>query len=59
MAMAIRAIPVLEVAAARRFERIARANEKKRGTYKFTDEEVAAFKAIMKDARERGVFGDY
>ena len=44
MALPIRHAPVLEGAAARRFERMARQAEKERGTIKFTDEEKASFK---------------
>ena len=55
MAIPIRAIPVLEGEAARRFIKEAKANEKKRGSYKFTEEEIADFKAIYEDARKRGV----
>ena len=55
MAIPIRGIPVLEGELARRFIREAKANEKKRGTYKFSDDEVASFQKIIKDARARGV----
>ena len=54
MAMAIRAIPVLEGAAARRFLREAKANEKKRGTQKFTDEQVAGFREFMENSKKAG-----
>jgi Na+-transporting methylmalonyl-CoA/oxaloacetate decarboxylase gamma subunit len=46
---------VLEGEVARRFIKEAKANEKKRGTIKFTEEEKASFKAIIEDARKRGV----
>ena len=55
MAIPIRGIPVLEGDIARRFIKESKANEKKRGTHKFSDEDVASFQAIIKDARERGV----
>ena len=55
MAIPIRGIPVLEGELARRFIREAKANEKKRGTHKFSDEDIASFQAIIKDARKRGV----
>ena len=53
-AMTTRGIPVLEGAAARRFLKDARANEKKRGSMKLSEEDVASFKAIMEDARKYG-----
>ena len=48
MALPIRHAPVLEGAAARRFERMARQAEKERGTIKFTDEKKASFKKMVK-----------
>ena len=54
MAMAIRAIPVLEGEADRRFIKEAKENEKKRGTDKFSDEDVAAYKGIIENARRLG-----
>ena len=51
MAMPIRGIPVLEGKAARRFIREAKANEKKRGTYKFSEGADASYKAF----KERGI----
>ena len=59
MALPIRHAPVLEGAAARRFERMARQAEKERGTIKFTDEEKASFekldeqweKMLLRDSR--------
>ena len=55
MAMPIRNIPVLEGKIARQFIREAKANEKKRGTHKFSDDAIASFQAIYEDARKRGV----
>ena len=55
MAIPIRGIPVLEGELARRFIKEAKANEKKRGTQKFSKKDVASFQFIIKDARERGV----
>ena len=52
--MPIRAIPVLEGAVARRFLKEAKANEKKRGTMKFSEEEMASCRAILEDARKHG-----
>ncbi|MCL2073679.1 MAG: hypothetical protein FWH18_07150 [Marinilabiliaceae bacterium] len=54
MAMPIRAIPVLEGAAARRFIKEAKANEKRRGTMRFSEEEMASCRAILEDARKHG-----
>ena len=54
MAMTIRAIPVLEGAAARRFLKEAKENEKKRGSIVITEEERASYRAIMEDARKKG-----
>ena len=56
MAMPIRGIPVLEGAAARRFIKEAKANEKKRGTQPLSEESKAACIAIVEDARKRGFF---
>jgi hypothetical protein len=55
MAIANRSFPVLEGKVARRFMKEAKENEKKRGSLKFSDEEIAAFKAIHEDARKRGI----
>ena len=55
MAIPIRSVPVLEGEVARRFNKEAKENEKKRGSLKFSDEEVAAFSAIVADAKKRGV----
>jgi len=54
MAMPIRAIPVLEGAAARRFIKEAKANEKRRGTMRFSDEEMASCRAILEKAQRLG-----
>ena len=54
MAMPIRAIPVLEGAAARRFIKEAKANEKRRGTEKFSEEDIASFNAIIEKAKRLG-----
>jgi len=55
MAIPIRSVPVLEGEVARRFIKEAKENEKKRGSLKFSEEEVAAFKVIIEDAKKRGV----
>ena len=52
--MPIRSVPVLEGAAARRFIKEAKANEKRRGTMRFSDEEMASCRAILEDARNHG-----
>ena len=52
MALPIRHAPVLEGAAARRFERMARQAERERGTIKFTDEQKAAFEKFYKQWEE-------
>ena len=54
MAIPIRSVPVLEGEVARRFIAEAEANEKKRGTVKFSDKSVASFRSIINDAKERG-----
>ena len=54
MAMPIRGIPVLEGEVARRFIKEAKENEKKRGTLKFSDEDVASFHAIIEKAKRLG-----
>jgi len=46
MALPIRYAPVLEGAAARRFERMARQAEKERGTIKFTEEQKVSFEKL-------------
>lgn len=55
MAIPIRSVPVLEGEVARRFIKEAKENEKKRGSIRFSEEEVAAFRAIVADAKQRGV----
>ena len=52
--MSVRGIPVLEGEVARRFIREAKANEKKRGTKRLSEEDIASFNEIMKRARELG-----
>ena len=54
MAMPIRAIPVLEGAAARRFIKEAKENEKKRGSIVITEEERASYRAFMEKAKRLG-----
>ena len=54
MAMPIRGIPVLEGEAARRFIKEAKANEKKRGTHKFSEEDIASYRSIMEKAKRLG-----
>ena len=54
MAMPIRAIPVLEGEVARRFIKEAKENESKRGTYKFSEEDVASYKSIIERAKRLG-----
>jgi len=56
MAMPIRSIPVLEGEVARRFIKEAKENEKKRGSIKFTEEEIASFRGIMEKAERLGTF---
>jgi len=51
MALPIR---VLEGEAARRFIREAKANEKKRGTMKYSEEEMASCRAIIEKAQRLG-----
>ena len=53
--MCLKGIPVLEGEAARRFVREAKANEKKRGSIKFSEEAIASYKAIIEDAKRRGL----
>ena len=54
MAIPIRGIPVLEGDIARRFIKESKANEKKRGTYKFSEEEIASYKGIIERAKRLG-----
>jgi hypothetical protein len=55
MRLTNRSIPVLEGAAARRFERLARKAEKERGTIDVT-EAMKRFQEVREDARKRGIF---
>ena len=55
MAIPIRSVPVLEGEVARRFLKEAKENEKKRGSLKFSEEEIASFQVIVADAKKRGV----
>ena len=52
MAIPIRSVPVLEGEVARRFNKEAKENEKKRGSLKFSDEEVAAFHRMIEKAKK-------
>ena len=54
MAIPIRHVPTLEGEAARRFIREAKANEKKRGTLKFSEEAIASYKGIIERAKKNG-----
>jgi len=54
MAIPIRSVPVLEGEVARRFIKEAKENEKKRGSLKFSEEEIASYKGIIEDAKIRG-----
>jgi len=54
MAIPIRSFPLLEGEVARRFIREAKANEKKRGTYKFSEEAIASYKAIIENSKRLG-----
>ena len=54
MAMPIRGIPVLEGEVARRFIKEAEENEKKRGSIKFSEEEIASYKGIIENAKRLG-----
>ncbi|MCL2727933.1 MAG: hypothetical protein FWD56_06075 [Bacteroidales bacterium] len=53
-AMSVRGIPVLEGEVARRFIKEAKANEKKRGTKRLSEEAVASYKEIIENARRLG-----
>jgi hypothetical protein len=54
MAMPIRSVPVLEGEVARRFIREAKANEKKRGTSKFSEEDISSFQRFMEKTERLG-----
>jgi len=56
MAMPIRAIPVLEGDVARRFIKEAEENEKKRGSIKFSEEDISSFQAFIEKAKKQGTF---
>jgi hypothetical protein len=45
---------VLEGEVARRFVKEAKENEKKRGTYRFSEESVASYKGIIEKAKKFG-----
>ena len=53
MAIPIRAIPVLKGASARRFERLRKQAENRRGTVDMT-EQHKSFQSIMRKSREKG-----
>jgi len=52
--MPIRSIPVLEGEVARRFIKEAKENETKRGSIKFSEEDIASFREIIEDAKKNG-----
>jgi len=54
MAIPIRSVPVLEGEVARRFQKEAKENEKRRGSLKFSEEEVASYKGIIEKAKRLG-----
>ena len=54
MAIPVRSIHVLEGEVALRFMREAKENEKKRGTYKFSEESVASYNGIIEKAKKFG-----
>ena len=54
MAIPIRSVPVLEGEVARRFLKEAKENEKKRGSLKFSEEEIASYKGIIEKAKREG-----
>ena len=54
MALPIRSVPVLEGEVSRRFILEAKANEKKRGTMKYSEEDMATCRAILEDAKKHG-----
>jgi hypothetical protein len=54
MAIPIRSVPVLEGEVARRFIKEAKENEKKRGSLKFSDEEIVSYKGIIEKAKRLG-----
>ena len=56
MAIPIRSVPVLEGEVAQRFMREAKENEKKRGSLKFSEEEIAAFQRFIEKTKKQGTF---
>jgi len=54
MAIPIRSVPVLEGEVARRFIKEAKENEKKRGSLRFSEEEVASYRGIIEKAKRLG-----
>ena len=54
MAIPIRNVPVLEGEVVRRFIKGAKENEKKRGSLKFSEEEIASYKGIVEKAKRLG-----
>ena len=54
MAIPIRSIPVLEGEVARRFIKEAKENEKKRGTLKFSEEDIASFQKFVEKTKRLG-----
>ena len=54
MAIPIRSVPVLEGEVANRFIKVAKKNEKKRGSLKFSDEEIASYRGIIEKAKKLG-----
>jgi len=54
MAIPIRSIPVLEGEVARRFIKEAKENEKKRGSMKFSEEDIASFQRFMEKTKRLG-----
>ena len=54
MAIPIRALPVLEGEVARRFLKDIKANEKKRGTNKLSEDAIASYKGIIERAKRLG-----
>jgi hypothetical protein len=54
MAMPIRSVPVLEGEVARRFIKEAKENEKKRGSLRFSEEEIASYQGIIEKAKRLG-----
>ena len=55
MAIPIRSIPVLEGEVARRFNKEAKENEKKRGSIKFSEESIVSFQRFLEKTRRLGI----